>query len=281
MMNQTALQQKKLLADFFQAEEQRSQKEAEIQSRKAKAEKAAEDALNQARASADSRRQRETEALNRAKAEIDEGLTVYQQLESDLSGFTHPKHQLNLDEDPIERLRGMLEKAQATFLLKTVEGNNSAHACASEAVQSGRKILQKIEDYRQAKSEASTAIQEMRLGWQSLTNRKSAKYIRSELSTLQNQVTLAKQHFQADTISDYRRVLEISSQVSSEISELTELASQRELEHHRAMVGYGLLGSFLGGLVFALAIPSWAGVGAIIGAIVGGLLPGVLSHRKT
>ena len=72
MMNQTALQQKKLLEVFFQAEEQRSQKEPEIQSRKAKAEKAAEDALNQARASADSRRQEEIEALNQAKAEIDE-----------------------------------------------------------------------------------------------------------------------------------------------------------------------------------------------------------------
>ncbi|MBI1925752.1 hypothetical protein HYR99_16065 [Candidatus Poribacteria bacterium] len=247
-MNQTALQQKKLLENFFQAEKQRKQKEAEIQSRKAKAEKTAEDALNQARASADSRRQREIEALNRAKAEIDEALTVYQQLESDLSGFTRPKHQLNLDDEPIKQLQEILEEAKANFLLQISEGNDRIHSCVLRVKQFRGEILQKIDDYRRTKSEASSAIQKMRSEWQSLQNYKNAKYIRSELATLQSQVNLGEQHFQADTISDYRRVFEISGQVSSKVIELTQLANQRVLEHRRAMVGYGLLGSFLGGL---------------------------------
>jgi hypothetical protein len=51
--------QRKLFLDFFQAEEQRRQEETEIQSRRTNAEKATEEALNQAKESADSKRQGE------------------------------------------------------------------------------------------------------------------------------------------------------------------------------------------------------------------------------
>ncbi len=272
MMNQTALQQKKLLEDFFQAEEQRKQKESEIERRKAKAEKAAEDALNQARGSASSKRQRETEALNRAKAEIDEALTVYQQLESDLSGFTRPKHQLNLDDEPTQQLREMrekLEEAQANFLLKTLEGNNSASACASKVKQFRGEILQKIEDYRRAKSEASSAILKMRSECRQLQKHKDAKYIQSELSSLQNQVDLAEQHFQMDTLSDYHRTLDISKEVFSKISELTRLADQRSDDRRDSknviivIISTGLLGGFVGSIV---------GVSTSLGTVTGGIV---------
>jgi len=266
--------QRKLLFDFFQAEEQRREKETEIQSLKANAEKAAEETLNQAKKSADSKRQKENEALNRAKAEISEALTVYQKLESTLSDFTRPKHQLNMDYDPLERLREIkakLEEAQANFLLKTLEGNNSAYACASNAIQLGRKILQTIEYYHQAKFDASSSIQETRSEWQSLQNRESVRYVQSELSTVQNQVNLAEQHFQTDTLSDYHQALEISRQVSSRISELTRLADQRETEHQRKIskiekgIGYGFLYGLLGSLA------GWPGacVGGCVGCIAG------------
>jgi hypothetical protein len=222
--------QRKLLYDFFQAEEQRRQKE---------------------------------EALNRAKTEINEALTVYYKLESDLSGYTRPKYQLNIDDDRIERLRKikekLLENAQANFI-------ESADAYASNVKQLGREILQKIEDYRQAKSDASSSIQETRSEWQSLQNRENVRYVQSELSTVQNQLNLAEQHFQADTISDYRQTLEISRQVSSEISELTRLLEQRKSERQKRISARnkGI------GLGFVLAIP-----GFILGFIAG-LFPGCI-----
>jgi len=242
--------QRKLLLDFFQAEEQRRQKE---------------ETLNRAKT-------QKEEALNQAKTEINEALTVYQKLESNLLGFTRPKHQLDIYDDRIERVKKVKEKllldAQANFL-------ESADAYASNVTQLGREILQKIEDYRQAKSDASSSIQQMRSEWQNLNNRKSVKYIKSELSTLQNQLNSAEQHFEADTISDYRQFLEISRQVSSRISELTRLADQRGEEHQRKIpklrkgIGYGVSIGIL--LAFAGA-PFGVVKGTIIGAIFGFIL---------
>jgi len=270
MMNQIALRQKKLLEDFFQAEEQRKQKEPEIQSRKAKAEKAAEDALNQAKASADSRRQRETEVLNQAKAEIDEALTVYQQVESNWSAFAWPHHQLSTGKKP-ERSRAILEEALKNFQLRTLEGNNSASACASKAKQLGNEILQEIKHYYQVESEASSAIQKMRSEWESLQSHQNVKYIRSELSSLQDQVNLAKRHFEEYQLLDYYQALTISSQVSSKISELIALANQRKSKRQKRSVG-AIVGLVIGSIVGILGLMSSGAGGAIIGALVGFIL---------
>jgi len=95
--------QRKLLLDFFQSEEKRKQKETEIKSSKANAERVSEETLNQAKKSAASNRQQGNSVLNQAKTEINKALNVYQKFESNLSDFNRPKHQLNMDYDPIER----------------------------------------------------------------------------------------------------------------------------------------------------------------------------------
>jgi len=221
-------------------------------------------------------RQKE-EALNRAKAEISETLAVHQKLETNLQNFTRPKNQLNIEDNGIERSREAKEKllgeAQDNFL-------KSADT-ASNAKRLGTEILQRIDDYRQAKSEASSSIHQMRDEWQTLKNHEGAKYIWSELQELRNQVNLAEQHFEADTASDYHKSLEISREISSRIGELTPLADKRKLEHKRkikrAIIG-GLIGSIPGDfwLLGMLAGDStmwpfvfggwfWGVVGALIG----------------
>lgn len=257
--------QRKLLYDFFQAEEQRRQKE---------------------------------EAFNRAKAEMSEALGVYYKLESNLSGFTRPKHQLNINDNRIERLREMkkklLENAQANFL-------ESADAYASNVKQLGRDILQKIEDYRQAKSDVSGFIQKVRSELHSLETLNTAKYIRLELETVQNQLNLAEQHFQADTLSDYRQALEISEQISSKISDLTRLSDLRKSEHDKEKserekgiglgvaygVGYAilfsvpvLLGAFFDSLGMSYLDKPEAGNLVFIPPIIGFLVGFAIGWRK-
>jgi len=296
--------QQKLLTDFIAAEEQRRQKEAEIQERKANAEKTAEGTLNQDKEIADTHRQEENEALNQAKSEMGEAMTVYQKVEENLPDFTRPKHQLNMDYDPIEQLREIkekLEEAKANFLLQTLKGNKDAYA--SNAKKLGGNILQRIEDYRQVQSDASSSIQKMSLGWQNLVRPTITQYIRSELPPLQNQLNLANQHFKADTISDYRQAHKISKQVYSRISELIDLVGQRESEQRRRAskrkenIPSGIASGIVCGIICVL--PGWiigciADIvsdkkvdevpfimgGAVIGLIIAFLVGFILAFKK-
>jgi len=155
---------------------------------------------------ADSNLQRENQTLNKAREEIVNALNVYQKAVSGVSEFTNPKNQLNMEIDQnrkLEEIRKELEKSKSVFLLNKLNGNESAYISASNARKSGEQILQKIQDYHQAKSEASELIKEMRSKLEYIKNLKTVKYIKYELLSLENEVNLAKKHFIADNISDY------------------------------------------------------------------------------
>jgi hypothetical protein len=105
---------------------------------------------------ADSNRQKEVQVLNQAREEIVNALDVYQKVESDISGLTNPRSQLNIGynlDEKLGEIRNELEKAKSMFLLKTLDGNENAYISASNARKSGLQILQKISDYHQAKYE--------------------------------------------------------------------------------------------------------------------------------
>ncbi len=171
-MNQMDLsKQRQLIRDFFQAEQGRKEMEEEIELRKMEEESSALQTLNQAKAQAASRKTSAIQALEKKTQLALDALKAYQELESSLSEFPRPKEQLNTEYDPIERLRAMegkLEEAEANLRLKTSAGYEKAYACASDAKQLASEILRRIEEYYQAQSEASSAIDGMNLGFSQL-----------------------------------------------------------------------------------------------------------------
>jgi len=180
----------------------------------------------------------------------------------------------------LREIKEKLDEAQAHFQLQTLKGNNSAYTCASNAKKLGDNILQKITDYRQAKSDASSLVQAMHSELQTLKNDRNVSYVRSELLTLQNQVNLADEHFQADTISDYRKAFEISKQVPQMVSELKRLADKRELDGRaktKKGIGRGIkIG--IGGLIVGWVVGAGAtgSPGGAIGGIIMGFLVGFM-----
>lgn len=183
-----------------------------------------------------------------------------------------------------------LTKARESFELRTKSGYSRAHEAAGQV----EILANEIRELRQLREKAQGPMRNAENALQKFHSEKKAKYMRGELEEVEKKLGEVRNKFELNTPQGYINAAEIAKEVnSSEIRELTRLASQRESEHCekvsklRKSIIYGILFGavfgFAGFIVGALGAVGYHEtmlvIGKSIGAIIGFLSGFALGWR--